>query len=390
MKRGNSARTYDAVVVGGSLAGAATAIHLAEAGRSVVLLEHSHVFRRKACGEGLFPQGVRELGRLGLLPAVLERSAQLAGVRFHAGDALAAAAMGGGGGLGVRREWLDPLLLGRAESAGVEVRRGVTARGLLRDGPRLRGVATGEGDVLARVVVGADGLNSRLRRLAALDGRWRGTRYGISAHIRLRRPLEPFVDVHFESGYELYITPVGEYDANVALLLRKPAMHQFAGNLRTRYGMTLRAHPALGDAFELLDEPLAAGPFVASCTRPWRANLVLVGDAAGFFDGITGEGMSVALVSARHCAAAVDRYLGAGDYAAFREYAARRAALVRNSNLLARVSLALGSRPTLARMAVRNLQRQPRTFEKLVAINSGEAALRSVRPRDFMALAAGR
>jgi len=387
---GNFTRAYDAVVVGGSLAGAATAIHLAEAGHSVVLLEHSHEYKRKACGEGLFPQGVRELGRLGLLPAVLEQSVRLAGVRFHAGGAVAAATMEGGGGLGVRRKWLDPLVLSRAESAGVEVRRGVTARALLPDGPRLRGVATDSGDVLARVVVGADGLNSRIRRLAGLDVKRRGSRYGISGHVRLNRPLEPFVDVHFERGYELYITPVGKQEANVALLLRKPAMHQFASRLHARYGMVLRAHTALDDACELLDEPLAAGPFVTSCTRPWRANLVLVGDAAGFFDGITGEGMSVALVSARFCAAAVDSYLGAGDYAAFREYAAHRSGLVRNSNMLARVSLTLGSRPPLARMAVRNLQRQPRTFEKLVAINSGEASLRSVRPRDLMALATGR
>ncbi len=78
------------------------------------------------------------------------------------------------------------------------------------------------------------------------------------------------------------------------------------------------------------------------------------------------------------------------NYQPFRDYASRRAALVRNSNLLARVSLAFGSHPALAKMAVRNLQQQPRTFEKLVAINSGEAGLRTVRPRDFVALASGR
>ena len=166
-------------------------------------------------------------------------------------------------------------------------------------------------------------------------------------------------------------------------------MQQFAGELRARYELVLRAHAALGEGFELLDEPLAAGPFASSCTRPWRANLVLVGDAAGFFDGISGEGMSLALVSARDCAEATGRFLREGSYDAFREYAARRAALVRNSNLLARVSLALGSRPALARMAVRNLQRQPKTFEKLVAVNSGEAGLSSVRPRDLLALATG-
>ena len=380
---------YDAVVVGGSLAGAATAIHLAGAGRSVVLLERSRAFKRKACGEGLFPQGARELERLGLLSAVRERSAQLRGVRFHAGHAIAAAAMGGPGGIGVRREWLDPLLLARAEAAGVEVRRGVTVRGLPRDGPRLRGVSTGQGDVLARVVIGADGLNSRVRRLAGLDGKRRGSRYGISAHVRVNGDLQPFVEIYFERGYELYITPVGEAEANVALLLQKPAMHHFAGALRARFELVLRAHAALRDGFELLDEPLAAGPFAASCTRPWRANLLLVGDAAGFFDGISGEGMSVALVSARACAEAADRYLDEGNYEAFREYAKRRAALVRNSNLLARVSLALGARPGLARVAVRNLQRKPQTFEKLVAISSGEANLRAVRPRDLLALATG-
>ena len=380
---------YDVAVVGGSLAGAATAIHLSETGHSVVLLEQARMFKRKACGEGLFPQGVRELAQLGLLPAVAEQSIRLEGVRFHAGEAMAAAALGESGGIGVRRESLDPLLLARAEAAGVEVRRGVTVRGLLRAGARLSGVATDQGEVLARVVVGADGLNSRMRRLAGLEGKRRGSRYGISAHVRLRGDFGPFVDVYFERGYELYITPVGESEANVALLLRKPAMQHFAGGPRARYELVLRAHAALGEGFELLDEPLAAGPFAASCRRPWRANLVLVGDAAGFFDGITGEGMSVALVSARHCAAAIHRYLRDAEYEAFREYAGRRSALVRSSNLLARVSLALGSRPALAGVAVRNLQRQPRTFEKLVAINSGESGLRSVRPRDLLALATG-
>ncbi len=382
--------TFDVAIVGGSLAGAATAIHLAKSGRRVVLLEKTLVHRRKACGEGLFPQGVRELEHLGVLPAVLERSAPIDGVRFHAGDAAAEAALGGGAGIGVRREWLDPFVLGRAAAAGVEVRRGVTVRGLVRDGKRLRGVTTGQGDVLARVIVGADGLHSRMRRLADLEGVRRGSRYGISAHVRLAGDLEPFVDVYFERGYELYISPVGDGVANAALLLRKPEMHYFAGELRARYEMLLRAHAGLRNDFELLDEPMAAGPFEATCSRPWRANLLLVGDAAGFLDGISGEGMSVALVSARDCARAIDRYLRDIDYQAFRDYTSRRAALVRSSNLLARISLALGSHPALASMAVRNLQQRPRTFEKLVAINSGEARLRTVRLRDFVALATGR
>ena len=381
--------SHDVAIVGGSLAGAATAIHLAQAGRTVVLLEKSLGYKPKACGEGLFPQGVRELDQLGLPPGVLDRCARLAGVRFHAGGATASAPLSGGGGLGIRREHLDPLVLARAAAVGVDVRRGVTVRGLLRDGHRLLGLSTDHGDFSARAVVGADGLHSRMRRLASLEARRPGTRYGISAHVVLHPATQAaFVDVFFEHGYELYVTPVSAKEANVALLLRKPAMQSFAGCLATRFEAVLRTHGSLGD-FQVVDGPLVAGPFAVACTRPWRANLVLVGDAAGFFDGITGEGMSLALVSARHCAAAVDGYLTDGDYASFRQYASRRAGLVRNSNLLARVSLALGSRPALAAAAVRNLQRQPKTFTRLVAINSAEAGLRTVRPRDILALATG-
>ncbi|HEY8745294.1 MAG TPA: FAD-dependent oxidoreductase, partial [Chloroflexota bacterium] len=61
----------DVVVVGASVAGATTAVHLARAGHSVLLLERSTAPRRKACGEGLFPAGVAELERLGVLPTLL-------------------------------------------------------------------------------------------------------------------------------------------------------------------------------------------------------------------------------------------------------------------------------------------------------------------------------
>jgi flavin-dependent dehydrogenase len=377
---------FDVAVVGGSLAGAATAIHLARAGRSVVVLERNAEFKRKACGEGLLPFGAQELERLGILAETAEQSWPLAGVRFHTRGDMAAGAMVGA--FGVRRRILDPLLLGRAEAAGVDVRRGVTVRGLLRDGRRVAGVGTDHGDVRARVVIGADGLHSPVRRLAGLEGGRRGNRYGISAHARFREPLAAFVDVHFFGDYELYVTPVGEFEGNVALLTRKPGMRRFAGQLVEEYTRLLASLPG-GDGAELLDEPLAAGPFETGCRRPWRANVVLVGDAAGFFDGITGEGMSVALRSARDCAAACDAYLDSGGYEPFKRYAAQRSAVVLNSGLLGRLTLTLGERPPLARMAVRNLRRKPATFDRLLGLNAGTLGLGSLRPGDVLALALG-
>ncbi|MGH2610078.1 MAG: NAD(P)/FAD-dependent oxidoreductase, partial [Tepidiformaceae bacterium] len=132
-----------------------------------------------------------------------------------------------------------------------------------------------------------------------------------------------------------------------------------------------------------------AGPFDRRARRAFRGNVVLVGDAAGFFDGITGEGMSLALVSARLAAVAIREHLPSGSLAPFRRYHDQRRALARNSELLGRLTLFLGPRPGVARWSTRNLGRQPATFERLTAINSGERPFTSLRPRDLLALTLG-
>lgn len=385
---------HDVAVAGGSLAGVAAALHLARRGRRVVLLEKALQPRPKACGEGLFPAGVRELRALGLLPAVADCSAPLRGVAFHAGGHSVAAPLGpdGSDGLGLRRATLAPLLLRAAREAGVEVRTGVAVTGLLSAGGRLRAFATNDGPVEARAFVGADGLGSRVRRLAGLDAGRRGERYGVSFHVALPAPAD-HVHVFFEQGYELYLTPVSPASprpaANVALLMRRPELAAMRGRLEAAVDGLLATHPALAGATRE-DRVLVAGPFAASCSRAWRANLLLAGDAAGFFDGITGEGMSAALAMGRLAAVALDTHLCEGSYAPMREYERARRQLVRNSTLLARLTLALGRAPWSAAVAVRNLERRPGTFARLVAINSGEAPLSALRPRDLAALAFAR
>lgn len=381
---------HDVVIAGGSLAGAATAIHLAERGRSVLLLDRQQFPRPKACGEGLFPAGVAELERLGVLASVQEASSPLRKVRFHAGASTVEAPLGtAGGGLGLSRTHLDAAVLDRAREAGVEIRLGVTATGLRVSEGNVVALRTSEGDLPGRAFVAADGLHSRLRRIAGLDTGGRGDRYGVNGHLRVGGEWGRAVDVYFEPGHEIYVTPVGAACLNVAILTRRAGMRRFAGNIDGAFEALLREHPAFRDGFELCGGPLAAGPFPAGCSRAWKANLVLAGDAAGFFDGISGEGMTAALLSARECAAAIDAYLTGGSYEPFRRYDRRRRALVRNSNLLARVSLALSRQPRVAELAVRNLSRRPETFARLVAINTGEAGLGSIRPRDVLALALG-
>jgi menaquinone-9 beta-reductase len=234
--------------------------------------------------------------------------------------------------------------------------------------------------------VGADGIGSRMRRAAGLERPGHSTRYGISAHVMLERDAGEVVDIYFERGYEIYVTPVGPRLVNVAVLAERGQLGSLHGDAAGWFERLISGHPALGGQAVVQDDPLVAGPFGVRCTRPWRGNLVLVGDAAGFSDPISGEGMSTSLVSARLCAEAVQRYLATGDEAAFQVYAKARRALVREADVLAKLSLLLAARPVAARLALRYLAGHPQLFARLVATSTGEAPMRLPRPSDLGAL----
>jgi flavin-dependent dehydrogenase len=289
---------------------------------------------------------------------------------------------------GVQRLVLDEALLRACIDNGVDVRTGVEARKLV-SGPGGFGVEIEGEAVEARVLVAADGARSGLRVQAGLDRPARRRRYGISAHLRLEAEPAPRIDIRAGQGYELYLTPAGERLVNAALLLERETMDELAGRLQDGF-LELISLSLRDSAFELVDEPLVAGPFPAVASSLWRQpNLVLVGDAAGFNDGISGDGMSLALQSARYCAEAIDAFLDSGSTLPFRRYERRCRLLARNSRLFTSFMLALAARPALGVRALRNLSHRPATMSKLAAINSGDLGFRSLRPRDLLALAFG-
>jgi flavin-dependent dehydrogenase len=379
----------DVVVVGASLAGATCAIELASLGHSVVLIDRAQFPRRKTCGEGLFPPGVEVLRKHGLLESLLPDARVVDSLRIRMNDQAVEAPLSRGLTLGIRREKLDNAVLELAVGSGVEVRLGVTANGLTEDDASYTGVRTSKGDIAARVVIAADGLRSRLRRLAGLDKPAKSQRFGVSARYSVPYEAAPRIDIFVCRSYELYVTPVHKNVVNLALLLDRSRSRQLGGNLRQAFDSIILEAGVLADGGELLDEPLAAGPFPASATRAWRSNLLLAGDAAGFFDGISGEGMSLALVSAQQCAQAVHAYLSDGREKHFAAYDRRRRHLARNSTLLARLSLFLAAHPSLGERVIGNLARRPATFAKLVAINQGGTGFRQLTLRDVLAFGLG-
>jgi flavin-dependent dehydrogenase len=367
----------EVVVVGGGLVGCAVALHLSQRGHEVVILERAAGPTDKVCGEGLLPHGVAALSRLGLQPP--PQSLPFGGITWRVDGLAARGSFSGGPGRGVRRRDLDASLLEAARQARhVEVRQGIVATGLQRRGERLV-VQTRSGEVTGRLVVGADGLRSGMRRWAGLEGPRRGRlRYGVRGHAQLRPgvPDPDHVEVELLDGFEIYLTPVGPGQVNVAALCEAEAAQGLKGDVRGALARWV-ARSEVGARLQGPPEQVAAtGPMRQQARSVVADGVVLVGDAAGFLDGITGEGMSTGLLSAEIAAGVISSALAAGrtDARALAPYAARRRQVVRSTDWLAEVILWGLPRRWLVRRAVQQLVRFPALFDRLLALESGALA----------------
>ena len=225
----------------------------------------------------------------------------------------------------------------------------------------------------------------------------RGTRrYAALAHFRCADVRTVGSDVHvvIARGLEVYVTPVGCGEVLVALLGGRGLMRHFSGDLSGGYERVVRSVPCLSGLFQgakLMPGVRAIGPFAARASCVAGSAVLLVGDAAGFLDPITGEGMASALQQARAAATLIDTALRTGaadpDLSA---YALEHRRITATGDRLTRVALSICSSQAMAMRAIAGLQRRPELFAKLLAINCGYSGLRSVTPRDWMALVSGR
>ena len=352
---------WDVAICGGGPAGLAAAIHCARAGFSTVVLERTPGPPDKACGEGLMPRGLEALERLSIVSDLPpDECAPFRGIRYVQEDGGAVEArFARGTGLGVRRIALWRAVQQRAREAGAEIRN-VGVRGL--SGGRLE---TDAGPLEARLVVAADGLNSALRRAAGLEVPVSGPRrFGLRRHFRLP-PWSDLVEVHWSAGAEAYVTPVGPGCVNVAFLWQEDALSEKAS-----FDSLLDRFPALADRVRgatVESESRGAGPLSQRVKARTAAGLALIGDAAGYVDAITGQGLSLAFTSAELLVRSLPRELREPALSsALRRYeASLRAGWLRYA-VPARSLLALARRPALRRRALGVLQRHPRWFSLLL------------------------
>ena len=387
----------EAVVVGAGPSGATAALLLARRGHEVVLVDRARFPRDKACGEGVMPPGVATLRRLGLYESVVASGARpLRGVTYqHRGGYprvhVPFSEPPDGAppeGLGVRRTSFDEILVDavrQERSASVYEAQRVT--GLLRDrSNRVVGVTTTTDQIKARVVIAADGLHSQMRSWVGLNmPATTRVRYGLAGHWKVDTRDIDAVTVTLAGGHEWYEAPVGPALLLVSILThrRRPAMTP-----RTYAAAARRSIPALRSA-ELVSGPLGAAHFHQRVRSVADGRVFLIGDASGYDDPTTGDGIAIGMLLAERLAEHAGELLTgrSSPEAAAARYAADHADLVRERRRLTQLALFLARSPALSRRAIVRATTDPRALSKLVAINCGYQRFRDVTPRDWLLLA---
>jgi flavin-dependent dehydrogenase len=379
--------SLDVAIVGGGPAGAIVAYLLARAGRAVTVFERSPAWRWRACGVFSSPATVTALRRLEVPEAVLARVARpVTEMRVETRSGVTFGLTYGGSGrladsaVGFDRSALDPWLLDRAREAGAIVEAGATvSRVVLGGGSRRPAHLTiGAGPhagvtVEADVVVGADGLDSVVARAAGVARRSPlGARLALSFHVVDSESggRDAARMVLIDDGY-VGLAPVPGGRVNVGIVLGRTWSEPVRSrSARAVAHEVVAALPPRGAALDarVLDRIAGVSPLGRSVTRRAGAGWLLVGDAAGFLDPFTGEGLHRAIVSAELAARTILAGAPAargGDFAAY-ERGMRTA--FGTKDVVTRIVQAFVGRPGLFEYAARRLAARPAPRETIGSV----------------------
>lgn len=364
----------DVIVIGGGPAGCASALRLARLGYRVTIVDRARFPRPKPCGEYLNPGAVDALERLGTLDAVAQAGVSLSGMCVAGPDGAAVwAAFPAGRGLLVCRERLDHLLLLEAVRAGAHMMEecrvdAVTPGRAPLVSARHRGRTL---RLATRLVIGADGLRSIVARRNGPLPPADGAHYTVGAHFENIQATTPRGDLHLGPGWYAGAALYGGGAGNVVVAVPREEFRRNGGDAETVFDRGCAALPGLWRMMagaRRLTPFVSVGPLGYGTRRATDDGVLLVGDAAGTIDPMTGEGICVALRSAELAAQTAHAVLAQGDAvrASLAPYDVARAAAFRNTWRRSRLLQRVIRHPRLAGLLLRRLADRPGLASRLL------------------------
>jgi geranylgeranyl reductase family protein len=312
----------DVLIAGAGPAGSIAAIVLARAGMRVVIVDRESFPRDKLCGDTVNPGALSLLESLGLSGGPLSRAPALTGMRLTGPLSDTRARYGDGiVGRALRRRELDTWLLEEALRAGARFESALSVRAPIVDGP-VRGVVLApRGDsarqsrMPARLVIAADGARSTLARsLHLMRTPARPRRWAFGAYATGVEDVSDLGEMHVRPDVYVGVAPMSDDLANVCVVTGpRPAGK---GPIDVMHRAI--AAVSLADRFRrarFVAAPKVLGPLASDVSTPGVEGLLLAGDAAGFVDPMTGDGLSLAMRGAVLAAEETLRAFETNDFA---------------------------------------------------------------------------
>ena len=341
----------DILVVGGGPAGLASAIAAAQKGFRVSVLESRKPLINKPCGEGLLPEALESLRRLGVHPQPGEGH-PFDGFRFVDDANSVSALIPRRRALGLRRTALHQMLLERAERCGVDLRWGARVSDFESRGVRVDGAF-----LPFRWLIGADGQNSMVRRYANLGSRWTiQRRFGFSRHYAVP-PWTNLCEVHWARRSQMVVSPTAVNEICVSF---------FADDPRTRVEGALANFPEVAARLRgARPASTEAGSMIKfrRARAVVRRNVALVGDAGCTVDAVSGQGLSLAFQQALHLADA----LASGNLA---RYQTAHDRLTLTAMRVTRLLLVMNDSAWLRRKVLRLFAMRPNLFAQMISVHT--------------------
>ena len=366
----------DVLIIGGGLAGLTAGIHLAQAHLRVLLLEKQGYPHHKVCGEYISNEVLPYLSFLGvsvdeLKPARIHRflMSTVSGKTIESDLPV--------GGFGISRYTFDQFLANKACASGVDMQQ-VDVADVQFDNDAFTVTTANKQTYTARVVIGAYGKRSPLdrklqRAFAGVASPW----LAVKTHYQASFPTGLVALHNFDGGY-CGLSQVEKCIVNACYLVNYQSFKAFK-NVDTFQRHSMSKNPFLGEFFAnaapLYDKPLTISQVSFARKKPVENHVLMCGDTAGLIHPLCGNGMAMAIHSAKLASELIIKYIH-GELSRSlleKQYAAAWSAAFTNRLMAGRILQSVMTLPALTSVVIKSLQKAPALLPLIIRQTHGKS-----------------